>query len=116
MAIKVTGLFQNPKSKQLFQSPKLELVPHLTYRGKIKMDVHIVSDYRSTIGYENIDRDILQYDTQITDPYSQLIDALESYVINDLTSSNFYCIFEKVYTDENINEDIDGITEKDIKL
>lgn len=95
MAIQVTGLFQNPQSKQLFQSPKLELVPHLTYRGVIKMDVHIISDYKGTIGYENIDRDILQYDTQITDPYNQLIDALETFVIENVSTSNPDCTFEK---------------------
>ena len=95
MAIKVTGLFQNPKSKQLFQSPKLELVPHLTYRGVIKMDVHIISEVNGTIGYENIDRNLLQYDTQITDPYSQLIDALETFVIQDISISNPDCTFEK---------------------
>jgi hypothetical protein len=95
MAIQVTGLFQNPKSKQLFQSPKLELVPHLTYRGEIKMDVNIISDYNGAIGYENIDRDLLQYDTEITDPYNQLIDALETFVIQDVSISNPDCTFEK---------------------
>jgi hypothetical protein len=114
MAIKVTGLFQNPKSKQLFQSPKFELVPHLTYKGEIKMDLHIVSDYRGTIGYENIDRDILQYDTKITDPYNQLIDALESYVINDLTQSNPDCIFEKGYIEEVVEETAEEIAEENI--
>ena len=95
MAIQVTGLFQNPKSKQLFQSPKLELVPHLAYRGVIKMDVHITSDFNGTIGYENIDRDTLQYDIEITDPYNQLIDALETFVIQDVSASNPDCTFEK---------------------
>lgn len=95
MAIQVTGLFQNPQSNQLFQSPKLELVPHLTYRGVIKMDAHIISDYKGTIGYENINRDSLQYDTQITDPYNQLIDALETFVIQDVSISNPDCTFEK---------------------
>lgn len=95
MAIQVTGLFQNPNSKQLFQSPKLELVPHLTYRGVIKMDVHIVSEFNGTIGYENVDRDTLQYDIEITDPYSQLIDALETFVIQDVSISNPDCTFEK---------------------
>jgi hypothetical protein len=102
MAIQVTGLFENPKSKQLFQSPKLELVPHLTYRGEIKMDVNVISEYSGTIGYENVDRNILQYDTEITDPYAQLIDALETFVINDVSPFNPGCTFVK---DSEIEEE-----------
>lgn len=105
MAIQVTGLFENPKSKQLFQSPKLELVPHLTYRGKIKMDVHIISDFKGTIGYENIERSELQYDSEISDPYTQLIDALETYVIEHLSQTNPQCTFEKnVIFEEEIEQ------------
>lgn len=95
MAIQVTGLFKNPRSGQLFQSPKLELVPHLTYRGIITMDVNIISEYRGAIPYENIDRSSLTYNAEIADPYNQLIDALETFVIQNVSVSNPDCIFVK---------------------
>lgn len=94
MAIQVTGLFKNPSTGQLFQSPRLELVPHLEYRGVIKMDVHIISDYNGTIPFENIDKSILQYDSEITDPYTQLINALETFVIEEVSKVNFDCTFQ----------------------
>lgn len=95
MAIQVTGLFKNPKTGQLFQSPKLELVPQLTYRGVISMDVNIVSEYTGAIPYENVDRSSLTYNLEIVDPYNQLIDALETFVIQDVSVSNPDCIFFK---------------------
>jgi len=86
MAIKVTGFFQNPQSGLIYDSPLLTLVPHLTYAGKISLDVNINNN--GCIGYQSIDRSILTYNTSIIDPYSQLIDALETYVIDDLQNSN----------------------------
>ena len=96
MAIQVTGFFENPKTKQLFKSPKLELVPHLTYKGGLRMDVHVKSEYRGIISYDNINKNLLNYSPEITDPYTQLIDALEVYIINDLSTSNPECTFEKI--------------------
>lgn len=101
MAIQVTGLFKNPKTGQLFQSPKLELVPHLTYRGEMSMDVNITSDYAGAIPYDKIDRTLLSYNPDILDPYDQLIDALETYVINDLSTSNPDCIFTRDSTSDD---------------
>ena len=86
MAIKVTGYFQNPTTGLIHQSPLLTLIPHLTYRGNMTMDVHI--DNNGTVAYQSIDRNDLVYNPEITDGYSQLIDALETYVINHLQSSN----------------------------
>ncbi len=86
MAIKVTGYFQNPTTGLIHQSPLLTLVPHLTYPGNMTMDVHI--DNNGTVAYQSIDRNDLVYNPEITDGYSQLIDALETYVINHLQSSN----------------------------
>ena len=54
MAIKVTGYFQNPTTGLIHQSPLLTLVPHLTYRGGMTMDVHI--DNGGTVAYQSIDR------------------------------------------------------------
>jgi hypothetical protein len=87
MAIKVTGLFQNPISGLIYQSPLLKLVPILQYYGMVQMDVFIDENIGS-IPYQMISRSGLTYDNQITDPYDQLIDALEDYVIADLQNAN----------------------------
>ena len=86
MAIQVTGLFQNPSTGLIYDSPLLTLTPHLIYAGQIKMDVFIANN--GAIGYENIDKSTLTYDPAITDPYSQLIDALETYVIDNVKDAN----------------------------
>jgi len=65
MAVKVTGFFQNPQTGLIYDSPLLTLVPHLTYAGQIAMD-----------------------NASITDAYSQLIDALDTYVIANLENAN----------------------------
>ena len=86
MAVQVTGLFQNPTTGLIYESPLLTLVPHLIYAGQIKMDVFVANN--GAIGYENIDKATLTYDSSITDPYSQLIDALETYVIDNVKDAN----------------------------
>jgi hypothetical protein len=86
MAIQVTGLFQNPASGLIYQSPLLTLVPHLEYPGIINLDVHILNN--GTVPYSNIDPLYLVYNTDISDPYMQLIDALETMVIKNLQTSN----------------------------
>lgn len=111
MAIQVTGLFQNPTTGLIYQSPKLTLDPHLEYAGLMNMDVHI-GDRNGTVPYSNIDRSLLKYNTEITDPYNQLIDALETMVIDNLKNANeinSQSTFEKTYsfiepTDEIIEE------------
>ena len=47
MAIKITGLFENPTTEEIFKDPTLVLVPHLEPYGKINMDVDFLSDWRS---------------------------------------------------------------------
>ena len=86
MAIQVTGLFQNPISGLIYQSPLLILIPHLEYRGTINLDVHISNN--GTIPYSNIDLTSLVYNTDISDPYTQLIDALETMVLENLQTAN----------------------------
>ena len=112
MAIQVTGLFQNPATGLIHQSPKLKLVPHLEYGGVINMDVHITgpspatiphstenTNVVGTVPYSNVDRTTLTFNTEITDPYNQLIDALETMVISNLQDANTIneqATFEKV--------------------
>ncbi|CAB4138376.1 hypothetical protein UFOVP331_11 [uncultured Caudovirales phage] len=81
MAIQVTGLFINPQSSLIYNSPTLTLVPHLMNPGLISLDVMI--NGRDCIGYNNINRNILEYG-DILDPYDNLIEALKKYVIQDL--------------------------------
>jgi hypothetical protein len=107
MAIQVTGLFQNPATGLIYESPKLTLVPHLEYAGVINMDVHIAGN--GTVPYSNVDRTTLTYDSAITDPYNQLIDALETMVIANLQTANAIneqATFEKVMlVEEPITEE-----------
>lgn len=84
--IKVTGFFQNPASGYIYDSPTLSLVPHLEYAGIISMDVNIDGN-KGTIPYQNIRQDLV-YNDLIIDPHDKLLDALEVYVINKLSSSN----------------------------
>jgi hypothetical protein len=86
MAVQVTGFFQNPQTGLIYESPLLTLVPHLQYAGQIAMDVFIASN--GAVGYQSIDKSTLTYDAAITDPYTQLIDALDTYVINNLQNAN----------------------------
>jgi hypothetical protein len=86
MAVQVTGFFQNPQSGLIYESPLLTLVPHLQYAGQIALDVLIIGAGGPTgaVGYQSIDKSTLTYDATITDAYSQLIDALDHFVIDNL--------------------------------
>jgi hypothetical protein len=86
MAVQVTGFFQNPQTGLIYQSPLLTLVPHLQYAGAIAMDVFIGGN--GAVGYQSIDKSTLTYDPLITDAYTQLIDALDTYVIDNLQDAN----------------------------
>lgn len=86
MAVQVTGFFQNPQTGLIYESPLLTLVPHLQYAGQIAMDVFIANN--GAVGYQSIDKSTLTYDATITDPYTQLIDALDTYVIDNLKDAN----------------------------
>jgi hypothetical protein len=84
--IKVTGYFQNPSSGYIYDSPTLSLVPHLECTGVISMDVNIDGN-KGTIPFQNIRQDLV-YNDLIIDPYDKLLDALEIYVIDKLSSPN----------------------------
>ena len=86
MAIQVTGFFKNPQSGLIYDSPLLELVPHLLPLGDIALDVRISNG--GTVGYQSIDKNTLKYNCEIKDTYSQLIDALQTFVVNNLKNSN----------------------------
>ena len=88
MAIQVTGLFKNPTSNLIHESPSMKLVPIFSFRGKLDLDVHINDFGVDTIVYKSIDRGLLQYDSNIIDPYDKTISALENYVIDNLKTVN----------------------------
>jgi hypothetical protein len=96
MAIQVTGLFRNPTSNLIHESPSLKLIPILSFKGQLDLDVHINNFGIDTIVYKNIDRTLLQYDNNIMDPYDRLISALENYVIDNLKVRNTTSTFTKV--------------------
>ena len=102
MAIQVTGSLQ--VGLAYYKDPIIELIPHLTYRGMVAMDANICAPsinpetsssyyiHASTIPYYPQTSE-LQYPTTPVDPYSDLIYALEMYVIEYLQATNPGSIF-----------------------
>jgi len=89
MAIKVTGLFKNPQSGLIYEDPTLILIPHLEYANKINLEVFVnTQHYVNVINYPDLNKDSLVCDPSITNPYLQLINALETVVINDVQNAN----------------------------
>ena len=89
MAIKITGLFKNPQSGLIYENPTLMLIPHLEYANKINLEVFIDSQlYVNVMHYSNLTKDSLTYDPSITNPYLQLINALETVVIDNVKDAN----------------------------
>ena len=86
MAVQVTGLFQNPQTNLIYESPLLTMVPQLLYADGLELIINIRDN--GSICYRNIDKNTLTYDPSITDPYSQLIDALDTYSIEMLQNAN----------------------------
>jgi hypothetical protein len=89
MAIKVTGLFKNPQSGLIYENPTLMLIPHLEYANKINLEVFIDAQlYVNVMHFIDLTKDSLTYDSTITNPYLQLINALETVVINNVQNAN----------------------------
>jgi hypothetical protein len=86
MAIQVTGLFQNPQTNLIYESPLLTMVPQLLYANQIGLVINIGT--MGSINYGSVDKDTLTYDPAITDAYMQLIDALDTYAIDVLKDAN----------------------------
>lgn len=102
MAIQVTGSFQTGLA--YYKDPIIELIPHLTYRGGLSMEANVcvltTNPQKSSMYYAQVATipyypvvSELDYPTIKTDPYSDLICALETYVVNDLSSLNPECTF-----------------------
>ena len=108
MAIQITGSFKNGYAS--YTDPQLQLIPHLTYRGTIAMDVNIViptyvTDSLGTgsMSYPQVgaipmypSTSELTYPKTKMDPYSDLIYSLETYIITQLSGSNPDCTFNRV--------------------
>ena len=102
MAIQVTGSFQTGLA--YYKDPIIELIPHLLYRGGLQMEANVcaptTNPQKTTIYYTQVATipyypvvSELDYPTTKIDPYSDIICALETYVINDLSGSNPDCTF-----------------------
>jgi hypothetical protein len=110
MAIKVNGTLAN--GVRNYQNPILVLVPHLEYRGKISMDLHIKVEEivkEVTENEEALTRLVqvdtipmypeaseLYYPTTQINPYNDLIYALETHVISALTPKNPNSTFTRI--------------------
>jgi len=86
MAVQVTGYFQNPQTNLIYDSPLLAMVPQLLYADQLELIVNISDN--GSVYFRYIDKNTLTYDPAITDPYSQLIDALSGYAISMLQNAN----------------------------
>jgi len=93
MAIKATGMVK--VGSAYYKDPEFRLIPHLPYKGKLTMDVcvHVTNEpynnmLQATVIPYNIDTANLTYPTVKSDPYTDLIKSLESYVIADLSPKN----------------------------
>jgi len=86
MAVQVTGLFQNPQTNLIYESPLLSMVPQLLYSNQVEILINIAD--LGSINYRSVDKDTLTYDPLITDAYLQLIDALDTYTIDMLQNAN----------------------------
>lgn len=108
MAIQITGSFKNGYAN--YENPQLQLIPHLTYRGKIAMDVNITiptyvtnSFGTGSMSYPQVgaipmypeNSQLIAPETPV-DPYSDLIYSLETYIISNLSGSNPGCVFNRV--------------------
>jgi len=104
MAIQVTGSLQ--VGLAYYKDPIIELIPHLTYRGGLTMDANVCapafnpetsSSYYTqvtTLPYYPQTSE-LEYPATPVDPYSDLIYALETFVIEDLQTNNSGSTFNR---------------------
>lgn len=97
MAIQITGSLQ--VGLAYYKDPIIELIPHLMYRGDLAMDVNVcapaINPETSSSYYTQVTTlpyypqlSELNYPSTLTNPYSDLIYALETFVIEDLQSTN----------------------------
>jgi hypothetical protein len=97
MAIQITGSLQ--VGLAYYKDPIIELIPHLMYRGGLTMDANVCapaynpetsSSYYTQVTtlpyYPQLSE--LNYPSTLTNPYSDLIYALETFVIEDLQLTN----------------------------
>ena len=96
MAIKATGMVK--VGNAYYKDPEIRLVPHLTYKGNLTVDayVHVTNEalgmnsnvIQVTVMPYSIDLQNLTYPTIKTDPYTDLIKSIETYIISDLSPKN----------------------------
>ena len=93
MAIKATGMIK-VGGLTYYKDPELTLVPHMPYRGKLTLDVNVFVEKDGSkiqvnaFPYQEINATTLTYPTPAIDPYTDLVKALEAYVVADLSQTN----------------------------
>lgn len=91
MAIQVTGLFKNPTTNLIHESPLIQINAKLTYKGSLQIEGMVCFPgeiCRDTIVFRDLDRKILNSDPSIIDPYDNLIQSIETFLMLELKSSN----------------------------
>jgi hypothetical protein len=93
MAIKATGMIK-VGGLTYYKDPELTLVPRMPYRGKLVLDVNVFVEKDGSkiqvnaFPYQEINATTLTYPTPAIDPYTDLVKALEAYVVADLSQTN----------------------------
>ena len=91
MAIQVNGLFKNPTSNLIHESPLIQINVNLSYKGYLHIEAGVcfTEDIcRDTIVFRGLDRKSLNFDSSISDPYDCMLEAIETFLISELQSSN----------------------------
>lgn len=95
MAIQVKGIFKNPQSKLMYDSPLLELAPHMLPYGKILVDANIVNDSLQVGALAvEVNRQDLVYDDKIDDGHDRLFQSIQDYVMEWLETNVPECVYE----------------------
>jgi hypothetical protein len=83
--LKLTG-FKKINDKNVFvKDSKVATSLYLTPMGKINLDIHYIdenSNEEVSREFISIDRSSLSFNPELTDPYEQLIDAVEALLIS----------------------------------
>ena len=86
--LKITGMLEVSNGKYI-KDPFAQLIPHLTFAGKMTCDVNLVvktevaSEQVGAMGYQNI-----PVEGEVKEAYDALITALDKYVKADLEAKN----------------------------
>lgn len=102
--LKIIGLIETNKQMYI-KDPFLQIIPHLEFPGRLSCDAHIILNIDNNkqnsgaIGYNDI-----PVDGDIKKAYDTLINEIEKYIANDLSSKNKEILISNVnsnYEEQN---------------